>query len=272
MKKWTIAFLTVAIFSLSNWASAQSYKVKSDNGVNLRSEPNTNSKVLTSIPPGAEVKVVDRSNSEWYKVTYNGQTGYVSSKYVAEDKGGTKKNDDDQKSEKKKASSDNSRSTNDGAGITYTTAVGVRAGWEGGITFKHFIKNNAALEGILSRGWGYGGFRITGLYEIHKNAFDVPRLNWFYGLGAHVGSYGERYWKGDRDDDCDRDGYYYDDGKRYSCGRSRMVIGIDAILGIEYHLKEIPFTVGFDIKPFFDLYGRGDHFGDGALSIRYVIK
>ncbi len=51
-------------------------------------------------------------------------------------------------------------------GSSYRTAVGVKF-YPGAITLKHFVKNDAALEGI-----GYfwaRGTRITGLYEFHGN-------------------------------------------------------------------------------------------------------
>jgi hypothetical protein len=68
----------------------------------------------------------------------------------------------------------------------YNTGIGVRGGLSNGLTVKHFIGNNVAIEGLLTSRWD--GFNITGLYEIHAyEAFDVPRLNWYYGAGAHIG-------------------------------------------------------------------------------------
>jgi RHS repeat-associated protein len=48
----------------------------------MRSGPGTSYGILISIPFGATVSVLDISNSSWYKVTYNGKTGYVSSQYI----------------------------------------------------------------------------------------------------------------------------------------------------------------------------------------------
>jgi hypothetical protein len=146
----------------------------------------------------------------------------------------------------------------------YKNALGLRAGFPSGLTFKHFFTGDAALEIIAGRSWGYRGFMITGLYEKHKMAFDVDGLYWFYGGGAHVGSY---------------NGYYYNYGHRnknyyspYYYSERVIVIGIDAILGIEYKLKEVPFTLGLDLKPSFDLYPFGYGDIDGALSVRYTFK
>jgi hypothetical protein len=144
----------------------------------------------------------------------------------------------------------------EGAGIkdgTYTTALGLRFGWEGGITLKHFISSDRAIEGILSSGWGRGGVVLTGLYEIHKNAFDVERLNWLYGVGGHIGFYNNRWWD-----------------RKHTGG---PILGIDGIIGMEYHIKEIPFVASIDIKPSIDILGFGyNRFIDTALSIRYVFK
>lgn len=40
----------------------------------------------------------------------------------------------------------------------YKTGIGLRGGWIGGLTVKHFIKEGKALEGIFSSGWGYRGY------------------------------------------------------------------------------------------------------------------
>ena len=53
--------------------------------LNLRAEASTTSSVITTIPKGTSVEIVDKSNNDWYKVSYNGQTGYASSKYITLD-------------------------------------------------------------------------------------------------------------------------------------------------------------------------------------------
>jgi len=145
----------------------------------------------------------------------------------------------------------------------YHNALGLRAGFPSGITFKHFFSGDAALEIIAGRSWGYRGYMLTGLYEKHKQAFNVDGLYWFYGGGVHVGSF---------------DGYYYNYGhrnKNYYYGRYYdrvLAIGIDGIVGIEYKISDAPFTIGLDLKPSFDIvpFGYGDI--DGALTVRYTFK
>lgn len=132
----------------------------------------------------------------------------------------------------------------------YQNAVGLRGGYVGGITFKHFLGESKAVDGILS--FRQQGVLVTGLYEIHKNAFEVERLNWYYGYGAHVGIWGAN---------TERD--FYPDGG--------PIIGIDGVIGIEYYISEIPFTIGVDWKPAINLIGRAGFWAeDAALSVRYV--
>jgi hypothetical protein len=133
----------------------------------------------------------------------------------------------------------------------YKTGVGLRAGLSYGLTLKHFVSEKAAFEGLLQSRWS--GFDITGLYEIHAQAFEVEKLRWYYGGGAHIG-----FWNGN----------YVSWG---TPGTSYTLIGIDGILGIEYSFSEAPINIGLDWKPAINLTGYTGFWGDGgALSIRYI--
>lgn len=132
----------------------------------------------------------------------------------------------------------------------YKTGIGIRAGFSSGLTIKHFIKQKAAFEGLLKTRWQ--GFDITGLYEIHNEAFDVRQLKWYYGGGAHIGFY---------------------NGNNVSWGTNGIaytIIGIDGILGIEYTFSEIPVNIGIDWKPVLNLIGYSGLWSEGALSFRFV--
>jgi len=133
----------------------------------------------------------------------------------------------------------------------YNTGIGLRGGFGTGLTIKHFLHGNKAVEGIFDSRWH--GFSVTGLYEIHTRAFDVDRLNFYYGIGGHIGFWDGRYY------------WNYDNDRNYT------VIGIDGILGLEYNFKEIPFNIGVDWKPAFNLTDSSGFWGDGgAISIRYI--
>lgn len=133
----------------------------------------------------------------------------------------------------------------------YNTGIGLRGGLSNGVTLKQFIGNRVALEGILTTRWQ--GFSITGLYEIHDQAFEVDRLNWYYGVGAHIG-----FWNGDNVNWSDQSTNY-------------TVIGVDGIIGIEYNFLELPINLSADWKPAFNLIGYSGFWADGgAISIRYI--
>ncbi len=142
----------------------------------------------------------------------------------------------------------------------YKTAIGIRGGSPTGITVKHFLNSNAAIEGIL--GLHYRGIEIVGLYEIHATAFQIVGLNWYYGGGAHVGSYnGYRYYNG------------YGPGRKASNPYYRdeyfVSVGVDGIIGLEYNIPAIPINISIDLIPTINLLGfRGIGF-NGGLSARY---
>lgn len=138
-----------------------------------------------------------------------------------------------------------------GSAQDYNTGVGLRLGFSNGLTVKHFLSQRSAVEGLLATRWH--GFEITGLLEVHNQAFDVDRLKWYFGGGAHIG-----FWNGDNT-------YWGDTGTNYT------IIGVDGILGIEYSFSEVPINLSLDWKPAFNLTGYTGFWGDGgALSIRYI--
>ncbi len=141
----------------------------------------------------------------------------------------------------------------------YRNGIGLRAGNFSGITFKHFMRETAAIEAIVNP--YRHGLNLTLLYEKHAFAFDTKEFRWFYGLGGHVGvyngsHYGNRFY---------RDNY----GPYYNYDRNFVNLGIDGILGLEYKITEIPFTIGLDFKPYIDLLYFNENYLDLALSVRY---
>ena len=57
--------------------------------LNFRKNASTSSNLITTIPKNTTINIVDKSISGWYKVEYNGNTGYVSSSYVTLNTSGT---------------------------------------------------------------------------------------------------------------------------------------------------------------------------------------
>lgn len=143
---------------------------------------------------------------------------------------------------------------NESKAQAYNTGVGLRLGSSNGLSVKHFIKEDVALEGILHTRWR--GLLITGLYEVHKDIPDAEGLGWFYGGGAHIGSWnngsGNPYWA---------DSNY----------RGSTIFGIDGIIGMDYVFDNVPINLSLDFKPVLNLVNGGGFWGDEfALSIRYV--
>ncbi len=130
----------------------------------------------------------------------------------------------------------------------YQNALGIRFGLSNGVSLKHFISTNDAVEGILSTRWG--GFNLTGLFERHTRAFETDGLYFYYGGGAHLGSFNNKW---------------------FNDNINHTVIGIDGILGLEYVFPDIPFNVSLDWKPGLNIIGYAGFWGDElAFSVRYM--
>lgn len=83
-----------------------------DTSVNLREQPNTSAKVLTTLKNGSTVSVMGVF-SGWYKVSFNGRTGYVHPDYLTF--GGTQTAKEDEKTK-----TDENAKTTDTAKVAYT--------------------------------------------------------------------------------------------------------------------------------------------------------
>jgi hypothetical protein len=139
----------------------------------------------------------------------------------------------------------------------YKTGVGIRfGGLTNGLSIKHFTAPTIALEGLLST--ANNGFFFTGLYEKHAAVGNDPALRLVYGIGGHLGFFNE-------------DGYYYYSKKKYyNRGVRVSIVGLDAIVGLEYKFKNAPLSMGIDVKPFIDLNNGSYIYADGGVSLRYV--
>jgi hypothetical protein len=126
---------------------------------------------------------------------------------------------------------------------SYKNAVGIRLGPSvptvtSGITFKHFLANNNALEAILS--FGGDGVAICGLYEIHK-PIAAENLQWFIGFGGYAGF-----------------------------GNIVNNIGVAGIVGLDYNFTTLPLNISLDWKPELNLLeGIGFEGTAVGLSVRY---
>ncbi len=135
-------------------------------------------------------------------------------------------------------------------GSSYRTALGLKF-WPAGITIKHFVGNNRALEGI-GYFWDHG-FRFTGLYEIHGDINGARGLKWYVGPGAHIGVYNEIWY---------HDGHYY--------GSGDVSLGLDGVLGLDYKISGAPINLSLDFQPSFEILYHPYFSGWGGLAIRYT--
>ena len=179
---------------------------------------------------------------------------------------------------KKKSSSSGSNGGGGGAS-GYSTGIGLRGGgYSSGLTIKHFLgsKNGVAIEGLLTTEYKAKGARLTILGEKHLPLADVKGLQFYYGAGFHAGAYEGRYYfaderyyyKGRKGDVYflanNRNSYYYDEA-------TYIAFGADLILGLEYKLQDLPFVVGLDYKPYFDVFnGYTGFYNDAAVSLRFT--
>lgn len=139
------------------------------------------------------------------------------------------------------------------------TGIGLRLGSDPGITVKHFVSQNGAIEGILHT--GYRGLLVTGLYEWHKPLSDPSGLKFYAGIGAHIGFF-------DHYIHYHRHGNHYDEVVHV---HNHASVGPDAIIGLEYDFTEIPLNIGLDMKPALDFHDGHSHmYVDGALSVRVL--
>ncbi|MFY0599207.1 MAG: hypothetical protein JXR03_06015 [Cyclobacteriaceae bacterium] len=147
----------------------------------------------------------------------------------------------------------------------YEQSGGIRMGHTSGLTYKKFIHKEEAVEFLLSG--RKNGIQVTGVYTFHKPMEVSFNENFYvyYGVGVHVGY--EKY------NNLRKIATSFDPPRFEQEEDNYIVMGADAILGIEYRWLSVPVTVGFDIKPYFNFIGMRYSrvkFWDAALSVKYV--
>ena len=83
---------TIMVMVLAGFASAaeseQAIAVGATTGssLRLREEPSTSASIVTTLNKGVAVAILDDSIDGWYKISYNGNSGYVSADYMIVDR------------------------------------------------------------------------------------------------------------------------------------------------------------------------------------------
>ena len=139
---------------------------------------------------------------------------------------------------------------------TWYRAIGLRLGFPNSITYKQFISEKAAIEGILGTR-GFVGFRTTslaGAYQIHNTLLDdeFGELRWYFGAGASLNLFS------------------YD--LVFTGNSGRFSIGAQGYIGVDYNFNDAPINLSLDWVPTVLFLGRGDGFSGeyGGFAIRYV--
>jgi hypothetical protein len=109
---------------------------------------------------------------------------------------------------------------------SYKMAVGIRFSTasptlNNSISFKYFIDQTNAIEGLASFGSRFG---LGGLYERHQLIGATPAFTWFYGGGAYVGFESGQTW-----------------------------FGPTGVIGLDYKFPNAPVNLSLDWKPELDL-------------------
>jgi len=142
----------------------------------------------------------------------------------------------------------------------YSQAVGIRGGISSGFEYRVFSDDYNSYKVLLST--RDRGLQFHAIKEFHR--YDMftfaEQLVFVYGAGVHVGY--ERW-----------DVKHVDGNtSRYST-RSSVIAGMDGLVGLEYVFYDVPISLGFEVKPYFDLFGRQffdvDLF-DFAFTVKYL--
>lgn len=81
-----INLVAVTVLATTSFASTGTVTASA---LKLRKEPNTSAEVITSIYEDSSVEILEE-NGEWFKVKYDGETGYVASKFIKKGSSSTK--------------------------------------------------------------------------------------------------------------------------------------------------------------------------------------
>ncbi len=133
----------------------------------------------------------------------------------------------------------------------YKTGIGLRFGYESGLTMKHYFTSFDTGELLATVSPDY--FHLTGLYQNQKPMPGVQNMYWYIGAGAHIGTTNK---------------------KEDKVIKNRLSIGTDFILGLEFVFPQMPFSMSLDWKPTFNyINNENDNwYSPLTLSLRYVFK
>ena len=137
-------------------------------------------------------------------------------------------------------------------------AAGIRAGYTGGVEFRIYTDDLNSYKLLL--GSRNRGALLHAIKEFHRpDLFSfTDQLNFVFGAGVHAGY--ERW-----------DQQYFNYNTSYNVTQTAFIAGIDGLAGLEYLFHEVPVSLGLEVKPYFDLFGR-DMFDIELFDFAFTVK
>ena len=142
----------------------------------------------------------------------------------------------------------------------YTKSVGIRGGISSGFEYRFFTDDANSYKLLLST--RNHGIQLHALKEFHQYQLFTfsDQLVFFFGAGIHAGF---ESWEEVK----------YRDNLRLYDTKTAVIAGLDGLAGLEYVFYEAPVSLGIEVKPYFDLFGR-DFFDvqlfDFAFTVKYL--
>lgn len=142
---------------------------------------------------------------------------------------------------------------------SFKQAVGIRAGLTAGFEYRvntDELNSYKFLVGARERGLIVHALREFHRYELFEF---TDQLNFVFGAGLHAGY--ERW-----------DQQYVSYNSVYYQTRTAFIAGLDGLAGLEYMFHEVPVLLGFEVKPYFDVFGKemfDFQFFDFAFTAKY---
>jgi hypothetical protein len=255
--------LVVAMLIFSFAAKAQTYKLKSD--ANLRAAPGTDATVMVVLKKGQQVKLVEKTNDNWYRVEIDGKKGYISTSVIkrVDSKQDNDHSSDDNASSRKSKSSANTTRNNDNSGSDLPDlAIGLRLGTPTALSIKKYY-GTTGLEFVMGtfpnlyykHDYNWYNNKFNKYYYNGKNynyayydnlatlllGFNISKQKqsskikglYVYGAGGLSAIFNKYAY-----------GYYY---WGYSERQEWFVdYGINAMIGLEYHFSDVPISAFLD--------------------------
>ena len=142
----------------------------------------------------------------------------------------------------------------------FNQAIGIRGGLSSGFEYRFFSDDANSYKLLLST--RDRGLQLHALKEFHQYyLFDFSdQLVFFSGAGLHVGF---ESW----------DIIRYQHNTSWYETRNALLAGIDGLAGLEYIFYEAPISLGIEVKPYFDVFGRETfniQLFDFAFTLKYL--